>query len=189
MVLGGSRVVSDWLCGVVNVWGGIVALTLIGFIPWLSLVCLCVVLGRLRIVLSWVSAISGVSFVVLIDRLIIGQGLIRGLIRVGSLICGRIATLSLVLGGVRAALGTILSGVPTGRIPAGGAILGSILGLILLCLSFLLLLLLLFDDVVIASLALLHAQVHAGLLLCGDLRFAFLAATGRDALLKDFLWR
>jgi hypothetical protein len=189
VVLGGSRVVSDWLGGVINVWVGFIALTLIGVIGWLSLVCLCGVLGRLRSVLSWVSAVSGVSFVVVIDRLIIGQGLIHGLIRVGSLICGRIATSGLVRGGVRSALGTILSGVATGRIPVGGAILGSILGPILLGLSFLLLLLLLLDDVVVASLALLHTQVHTGLLLFGDLRFAFFAATGRDALLKDFLWR
>lgn len=139
--------------------------------------------------MSWVSAVSGVSFVVLIDRLIIGQGLICGLIRVCSLICGRIATSGLVCGGVRAAMGPILSGIPTGRIPVSGAILGSILSSILLGLSFLPLFLLLFNDVVVACLALLHAQVNAGLLLFGDLRFAFLATTGCDALLKDFLWR
>jgi hypothetical protein len=53
----------------------------------------------------------------------------------------------------------------------------------------LLLFLLLLDDIVVACLALLHAKVHAGLLLFGDLRFAFLATAGSDALLKDFLWR
>ena len=144
-------------------------MTLIGVIAWLSLVCLCGVLGRLRIVLSWVSAVSGVSFIVLIDRLIIGQGLISGLIRVGSLICGRIGTSGLVLGDVRAALSLILSGVATCGIPVGGAILGSILGPILLGLSFLLLFLLLLDDVIVACLALLHAQVHTSLLLFSDL--------------------
>jgi hypothetical protein len=72
VVIGRSRVVSGWLGGVVNVWGGFIDLTLICEIAWLSLVCVCGVLGRLCYVLSWVSAVIGVSFVVLIDRLIIG---------------------------------------------------------------------------------------------------------------------
>ena len=144
-------------------------MTLIRVIPWLSLVCICSVLGRIRRVLSWVSAVSGVSFIVVFVCLIIRQSLIRGLIRIGSLIACRIPTISLVLSGVRAALGRILRGVPTRRIPVGGAILGSILGPVLLGLRFLLLFLLLLDYVIVACLALLHAQVHASLLLIGDL--------------------
>ena len=189
VVIGGSRVVLDWLGRVVFARQGVITLTLIRVIPWLTLVCVCGVLGRLRCVLSWVSAVSGVSFVVVFVCLIIRQCLIRGLIRISSLIGGSIPAISLVPGGVRAALGPILRGVPTRRIAVGGAILGSILGPILLGLRFLFLLLLLLDYVIVASLALLHAQVHAGLLLIGDLRLALLAATGRDALLEDFLRR
>lgn len=179
----------DWLSSVVSARLGVIALTLIRVIPLLSLVFACGVLGRLRRVLSWISDVSGVSFVVVFVRLIIRQGLIRGLIRISSLIRGRIYTISLVPSGVRAALSPIQRGVPTGRIPVGGAILGSILGPILFGFSFLLLFLLLLDYVIVACLALLHAQIHASLLLIGDLRLALLAATGRDALLKDFLWR
>jgi hypothetical protein len=175
----------DWLGRVVFVRQGVIYLTLIRVIPWLSLVYICGILGRIRCVLSWISAVSGVSLVVLFVCLIIRQGLIRGLIRISSLIGGSIPAISLVPSGVRAALGPILSGVPTRRIPVGGAILGPIL----LGLRFLLLLLLLLDYVIVACLALLHAQVHAGLLLIGDLRLALLAATGRDALLEDLLWR
>jgi hypothetical protein len=164
-------------------------LTLIRVIPWLSLVFIFGILGRLRRVLSWVSAVIGVSFVVVFVRLIIRQGLIRGLIRINTIIASRIPAISLVPGGVRAALSPIPCGIPTRRIAVGGAILGSILGPILLSLRFLLLFLLLLNDVIVACLALLHAQVHAGLLLIGDLRLAFLTATGRDALLKDFFWR
>lgn len=145
-------------------------MTLIGVIAWQSYVCVCGVLSRLSSVLSWICAVSGVSFVSLIGRLIFGQGLIQGLICIRSVIRGRIGTGSLVVhGGVSAALSRILSGISSRQIPISCAISGSILlRPILLSLSFLLLFLLLLDHVVVACLALLHAQVHTGLLLFGD---------------------